>query len=57
MPPEERPLLDPIDTIAREGTLSRRLLSALNGDFRREALAEVYRRLCDCLDAGDLFHA
>jgi gamma-glutamyl:cysteine ligase YbdK (ATP-grasp superfamily) len=44
-----------LTTILREGCLARRILAALAGDLRRERLAEVYRELCRCLAASELF--
>jgi hypothetical protein len=48
---------EPVATILDRGPLARRILRALGGDFRRERLVEVYRRLCDCLDGNRLFLA
>ncbi|QDT06222.1 Carboxylate-amine ligase YbdK [Rubripirellula lacrimiformis] len=48
----DRPELDPILT---QGTLSTRILSAVNQDWRREHITEVYRRLGDCLAGGQPF--
>jgi gamma-glutamyl:cysteine ligase YbdK (ATP-grasp superfamily) len=42
-------------TILGQGCLARRILAALAGDLRRERLAELYRELCRCLAAGELF--
>ncbi len=41
--------------ILERGPLSRRILAALGGDFRREALGDVYGALCGCLARGELF--
>jgi gamma-glutamyl:cysteine ligase YbdK (ATP-grasp superfamily) len=41
--------------ILERGTLARRILRAINGDFSRACLREVYRRLCLCLDHGQVF--
>jgi carboxylate-amine ligase len=48
-------LTDPLMTILRKGPLARRILNALQGDTSHERLAEVYGRLCDCLDRGHQF--
>jgi carboxylate-amine ligase len=45
-----------IRTILEEGTLSTRLLRALNGDDSRENLKKVYSQLCDCLAQDKMFH-
>ncbi len=44
-----------IDVILDRGTLARRILRAIDGDFDPERLREVYRRLCQCLDLGQVF--
>lgn len=44
-----------LDLYLAEGTLARRILGALGADPDRRALERVYRRLCDCLAAGELF--
>ncbi len=55
-----------IDTILREGPLSRRIVRAVAGDepsvaarlsLPRERLHDVYAELCDCLRANRTFHA
>lgn len=51
------PWLPTLDALLREGPLARRILRALGGDFSRARLFEVYRRLCDCLAQGEMFHA
>jgi hypothetical protein len=52
--------LDPLLSTARatlldRGCLARRIVTALEGDERREKLTEVYGRLCDCLAQGEMF--
>jgi carboxylate-amine ligase len=42
-------------TILERGPLARRIVEALEGDISPERIALVYRRLCDCLDSGELF--
>lgn len=44
-----------LDLYLAEGTLARRILGALGADPGRPALERVYRRLCDCLAAGEPF--
>ncbi len=44
-----------LDTILHRGTLARRLLRALAGDYRRAPLRVVYQELCDCLQHGRQF--
>lgn len=46
---------EPLKVILEQGCLSRRILAALRSDFRREKLAEVYGRLCQCLAQGQVF--
>jgi len=41
--------------ILERGTLARRILSAINGEFSRARLRQVYSRLCSCLEAGATF--
>jgi glutamate---cysteine ligase / carboxylate-amine ligase len=50
-------LLKPLQIILNEGPLSRRILVALDGDVSPPALKRVYAALCDCLNAGTIFHA
>ncbi len=38
--------------ISEQGTLARRILRAVDGEFTRDRLREVYRQLCDCLADG-----
>ena len=45
----------PIDLVRTQGPLARRILRAVEGEARRETLAPVYRRLCDCLVRDELF--
>jgi len=47
----------PIESILRDGPLARRILRAIEGAPSRATLTPVYRRLCDCLVAGELFVA
>ena len=44
-----------LEFIMEQGTLAGRILSALEGDYRKERIKEVYRNLCDCLNDGRLF--
>lgn len=58
----ESPWKGPLEMIFRHGPLARRIARALGVEISgpattvpRERLAAVYRRLCDCLSAGELF--
>ncbi|KUG29507.1 hypothetical protein ASZ90_000601 [hydrocarbon metagenome] len=46
----------PLEAILGRGCLARRILAALRGDVSRPNLVAVYRRLADCLEAGEVFH-
>jgi len=46
----------PLQTMLTRGCLARRILCALDGDVSRPNLVAVYRRLADCLEAGEMFH-
>jgi gamma-glutamyl:cysteine ligase YbdK (ATP-grasp superfamily) len=54
LPPESehRPALE---TIFEKGTLARRLLAALGENPGTDRLREIYGRLCDCLETGEMF--
>jgi hypothetical protein len=41
--------------ILDHGSLSRRILRAVDGDFSRARQHEVYGRLCQCLENGQMF--
>lgn len=41
--------------ILEHGTLARRILKAVDGDFGPGRLREVYARLCQCLNNGQMF--
>ncbi len=45
----------PLEVLLQRGSLSGRILAALDGDYRRERLKEVYLELCRCLDQGEMF--
>jgi len=45
----------PLKVLLGQGCLAGRILSAANGDYRRERLEEVCRELCNCLDQGRMF--
>ena len=45
----------PLEIILGRGSLARRIVHALDGDSSRDGLIDVYRRLCDCLEAGTMF--
>jgi carboxylate-amine ligase len=44
-----------IDVILQEGTLSQRILKALNKDHSSENIKKVYRQLCGCLAQNRMF--
>jgi carboxylate-amine ligase len=44
-----------LSVILNEGTLSDRILSALNGDHSEESIKTVYRRLSGCLEQNKMF--
>lgn len=44
-----------LSVILNEGTLSDRILNALNGDHSEESIKTVYRRLCGCLEQNKMF--
>lgn len=44
-----------IGVVLREGPLSKRMLKSMNGDYSRESITRVYRRLADCLAQNKLF--
>jgi gamma-glutamyl:cysteine ligase YbdK (ATP-grasp superfamily) len=44
-----------IQAILERGTLARRILRAVDGDFSPEHLQAIYRRLCACLELGQVF--
>jgi hypothetical protein len=46
-----------LDVILNEGPLARRIVAALGTDPARPQIVDVYRKLCDCLDRGELFRA
>jgi carboxylate-amine ligase len=45
----------PMEIILKQGSLSRRILRALNGDYSPARQKEVYGMLCDCLAQGRMF--
>ena len=47
----------PLDVILNEGTLASRLLQSVGPDVNAKTLLATYRRLCDCLAHGRMFHA
>jgi len=46
---------EPLAVLLDQGPLARRILAALGPDPDRRDLDRVYRRLCDCLAAGETF--
>jgi gamma-glutamyl:cysteine ligase YbdK (ATP-grasp superfamily) len=53
--PPDNEHLHVLEVIFGRGTLARRLLAALGANPGEERLREVYRRLCDCLEDGEIF--
>ena len=49
------PWSEPLRVIREHGPLARRILRALGPDFDPAHLHAVYRKLCDCLEAGRMF--
>lgn len=49
------PLQEPIQLILQQGPLARRILRAVGPDPSLEHLRSVYRELCGCLAAGQMF--
>jgi gamma-glutamyl:cysteine ligase YbdK (ATP-grasp superfamily) len=54
-PASNAELLRPLQTIARKGTLSQRILTALGPSPSRARLQAAYHDLCACLEEGRLF--
>jgi gamma-glutamyl:cysteine ligase YbdK (ATP-grasp superfamily) len=48
---------EPLELILEEGTLARRIMSAVGADYSRNALREVFGRLSRCLARGEMFRA
>lgn len=53
--PEAQRESEVLHVILRHGPLARRLLHAVGEDDTKAKMTSVYRRLCDCLEAGDTF--
>ena len=53
--PADKEWRRPLEILLERGPLARRILTALGPDPSRARLSQVYGRLCDCLDAGELF--
>lgn len=53
-PEETKPWMDTISQI-NQATLAERIITALDGDYSKESLGKVYRRLGDCLATDKLF--
>jgi len=51
------PHREALDVILNEGTLSSRLLRSVGPNANAASLLPTYRRLCDCLAEGRMFHA
>jgi len=54
-PQAAAPWREPLVNITTRGCLARRILDAVGADYRREALHDVYGRLCRSLERGTLF--
>ena len=39
-----------------QSSLARRILAAVDNDYRPRTIREVYRGLCDCLDSNEPLH-
>ena len=48
-------LRDALHVILEHGPLARRILRAVDGDYSRSRLDDVYGRLCQCLEEGQMF--
>ena len=48
-------LRDALRVILENGPLARRILRAMAGDYSQSRLHEVYARLCECLEEGQMF--
>lgn len=55
--PQAPPWRAALDVMIEHGPLARRIERAIDGDYSRDRLQAVYRRLCDCLDQGIMFTA
>ncbi|MGA1826254.1 MAG: glutamate-cysteine ligase family protein [bacterium] len=45
----------PLTVILQRGTLATRILNALGKNFSKEDILDVYRRLADCAESGQMF--
>ena len=52
---ELQPWQAQLEIILQQGTLSRRILQALDGNYKPENLKIVYSRLCECLQQNKMF--
>jgi gamma-glutamyl:cysteine ligase YbdK (ATP-grasp superfamily) len=46
---------EPLELILSQGTLARRIMTAVGEDYGRDSLRRVYRQLTRCLQRGELF--
>lgn len=53
----EGPLRDCLEIILHQGTLSQRIINALDGDTSHPSLFRVYQELCECLQNGSMFQS
>lgn len=44
-----------LNTVLNRGTIAQRMITALNGDYTKENIAVLYRKLSDCLQQNRLF--
>jgi carboxylate-amine ligase len=44
-----------IDVILKQGNLSQRIINALNGDYSRDNIISVYKKLSTCLEQNKMF--
>lgn len=52
---EADPVLGCLDKMIAHGTLSTRISNELPAEFTKEEASEICRRLCNCLEGGELF--
>lgn len=55
-PEQLLPWQEPLKVILDEGTLARRILKAVDGDFSKSHLQKVYAGLCSSLENDQMFH-
>jgi glutamate---cysteine ligase / carboxylate-amine ligase len=55
LPPPDPADVPVLETIIKNGTLSKRLIQSLGNDRSEKNIRKVYRRLCTCLAEGEMF--